>query len=240
MAYKHKYVTGETYAFYNNSDELEDNVEFNYWSFDLVHSDTFIPVYEDVAVLSKDIISGTDYRWYADDFIFPDIENGCYRFIIQDTVQNNVLYVSDIIEVVDSTDGLMYARFRNASNMLNYNYEGLPSFNNKVHIEMFDRKPLLSTTTQGYDLTDGSFKRIRTIRTKNIELVTGWFDENEHEATESMIIHSAFYLAIDDEFKLINFPDEFEYTPEWQENYEFIQVAFRLEIDERSTSNKGI
>ena len=213
MAYKHKYVTGETYAFYNNSDELEDNVEFNYWSFDLVHSDTFIPVYEDVAVLSKDIISGTDYRWYADDFIFPDIENGCYRFIIQDTVQNNVLYVSDIIEVVDSTDGLMYARFRNASNMLNYNYEGLPSFNNKVHIEMFDRKPLLSTTTQGYDLTDGSFKRIRTIRTKNIELVTGWFDENEHEATESMIIHSAFYLAIDDEFKLINFPDEFEYTP---------------------------
>jgi hypothetical protein len=240
MAYKHKYVTGETYAFYNNSDELEDNVEFNYWGFDLVHADTFIPVYEDVTVLSKDIISGSDYRWYAEDFTFPDVENGCYRFIIVDTVQSNVLYVSDIIEVVDSTNDLMYARFRNASNMLNYNYEGLPSFNNKTHIEMFDRKPLLNTTSQGYDLTDGSFKRIRTVRTKNIELITGWFDENEHEATQSMIIHSDFYLGLDNEFKLLNFPEGFEYSPDWQENYEFIQVAFRLEIDERSTSNKGI
>ena len=41
MAYKHKYVVGETYAFYNNSDDLETNANFTYWGFDLVHSDTF-------------------------------------------------------------------------------------------------------------------------------------------------------------------------------------------------------
>lgn len=240
MAYKHKYVTGETYSFYNNSNELEDNVEFNYWGFDLVHADSFIPVFEDVTVLTKDIISGTDYRWYAEDFEFPDVEPGCYRFIILDTVQNNVLYVSDVIEVVDSTDNLMYVKYRNAVNMLNYNYEGLPSFNNKFHVELFDRKPLIKTTTQGYSLTDGSFQRVRTIRTKDIEMITGWFDENEHEAMQAMIVHSAFNLALDNEFKVMNFPDGSEYLPEWQENYEFIQVAFRLEIDNRSTSNKAL
>lgn len=240
MAYKHKYVVGETYAFYNNSDTLEDNVEFNYWSFDIVHSDTFIEVYEDVTVLTKDIISGTDYRWYASDFTFPDIENGCYRFRIVDTVQNNVIFLSDEFEVVSSTDGLMYSKYRNAVDILNYNYEGLPSFYNKAHFEMFDRKPLIKTTTQGYDLTSGSFKRIRTVKTKDIEVITGWFDETEHEAVQSMIIHSDFYLALDGSFKLINLEEGSEYLLEWQENYEFIQASVRLEINDRSSSNKGL
>jgi len=240
MPYKHKYVVGETYAFYNNSDELEDNVEFNYWSFDIVHSDSFISVYDDLTVLAKDIISGTDYRWYADDFVFPDIDTGCYRFIIVDTVQNNVIFISDEFEVVNSTEGLIYSKFRNVVNILNYNYEGLPSFYNKLHIQAFDRKPKISTVTKGYDLSDGSFKRIRTIRSKNIELITGWFDEKEHEAMQAMIIHSLFYLSLDDEFKLINYEDGSEYLNEWQENYQYIQASVRLEIDDRSTTNKGI
>jgi hypothetical protein len=240
MAYKHKYVIGETYAFYNNSNELEDNVEFNYWSFNIVHSDTFITVYEDVTVLTKDIISGTDYRWYAEDFSFPNIDTGCYRFVIIDTVQNNVLYISNEFEVVDESTDLMYVKYRNAVNMLNYNYEGLPTFENKFHVEVFNRKPQNKLTTQGYDLSSGSFKRIRTIRTKDIELITGWFDENEHEATNSMIIHSDFYLGLDGVFRLMNFPDGFEYFVEWQENYDLIEASFRLEIDSRSTSNKGV
>ena len=240
MEYKHKYVIGETYAFYNNSDELEDNVEFNYWSFDIVHADSFISVYDDVAVLTKDIISGTDYRWYAEDFVFPDVYPGCYRFRIVDTVQNNVVFLSDEFEVVDSTDDLMYVKFRNAVNILGYNYEGLPSFNNKFHIETFNRKPLIKSSTQGYDLSDGSFKRIRTIKTKDVELITGWFDEKEHEAMQAMIIHSAFYLALDGSFKLINFEDGAEYLIEWQENYDVIQASVRLEIDDRSSTNKAL
>ena len=37
MAYKHKYVIGETYAFYNNSDALETTASFNYCGMAVPH-----------------------------------------------------------------------------------------------------------------------------------------------------------------------------------------------------------
>ena len=241
MGYKHKYVIGSTYAFYNNSTDLEDNVNFNYWGFDLVQADTFEQVYTDVAVLSKDIISGTDYRWYADSFEFPVVATGCYRFVILDLADNEkVLYMSDEIEVVDSDTGLIYVNFRNAKNILNYNYEGLPIFFNKTHVEMFHRKPLRPTSTQGYPLSSGSFFRVRTLLTKSLEFVTGWFDEKEHDAMQEMIIHSELNMAIDGNFKLINLTQDNEYLLDWQENYEFIQASVRLQIDDRSSSNKAL
>ena len=241
MGYKHKYVIGSTYAFYNNSTDLEDNVNFNYWGFDLIHADTFEQVYQDITILSKDIISGSDYRWYAEDFEFPEVETGCYRFVILDLADNEaVLYLSDEIEVVADDTDLMYVNFRNAKNILNYNYETLTTFYNKTHIEMFNRKPLRPTTTQGYILSDGSFKRVRTLLTKSFEFITGWFDEKEHDAMQEMIIHSELNLVIDGNFELMNLTQESEYLLEWSENYEFIQASIRLQIDDRSSSNKAL
>ena len=240
MGYKHKYVVGETYAFYNNSEDLETNVNFNYWTFDLVHSDSFIPVFDDVAVLAKDIISGTDYRWYADEFVFPTVDNGCYRFIIQDTVQNQVLYVSNIIEVVSNDDGLTLVQWRNEKNILNYNYEGLPSFQNIAHFEVFKRKPLRPELTDGYPLANGSFLRVNTVLTKTFEFVTGWFDELEHDAFQEMLIHSSKLFAFDGNFNEMAKPSESEYLLEWADNYEFQQATVRLEQVSRSSSNKGL
>lgn len=241
MRYKHKYVPGENYAFYNNSDDLEDNVNFNYWAFDLVHSDTFLPVYQDVTILEKDIISGTDYRWYADSFEFPSVPSGCYRFVILDLADSEkVLYISDEIEVLDSTEGLVYCKFRNDKNISNYNYETLTSFYNLFHVELLRRKPLKPQITQGYDLSGGSFKRVRTTVTKTYEFVTGWFDEVEHDAMQDMIIHNDLNLAYSGNFNAMNFPDDSEYSIEWQENYEFIQASVRLEQNDKSSSKKAV
>ena len=240
MGYRHKYVIGHDYAFYNNSESLEDNVNFNYCGLDLVHSDSFIPVFEDVATLTKDIISGTDYRFYADTFTFPTVQTGCYRFIIMDLTDSTILYISNKIEVVDSDTDLMYVNFRNAKNILNYNYEGLTTYENKTHVEMFNRKPLRPVATEGYKLSDGSFKRVRTLLTKSFEFVTGWFDESEHDAMQEMIIHSQLNIAMNGNFELINLVGEAEYVLDWQDNYEFIQASIRLEIDDRSSSNKAL
>src|SRR5210317_830202 len=147
MAYKHKYVKGKTYAFYNNSDTLETTASFNYCGLDLVHADTFIQVVEDVAELSTDILSG-GYRFYADSFVFPNVANGCYRFVILDVSSGEeVLYISDPFEVVDSEEGLIPIKYRNAKNILNFNYEGLTSFYNLGHVEMLRRKPLRDSRT---------------------------------------------------------------------------------------------
>jgi len=240
MEYNHKHVIGETYAWYNNSDDLETTASFNYCGLDLVHADTFIQVIEDVAPISTDIFSG-GFRFYAEDFVFPTVETGCYRFIVIDVAAGeNVLYISDPFEVVSSTDGLLNCKYRNATNILNYNYEGLPNFFNKTHIELFKRKPLRPTNTQGYVLSTGSFQRVRTLLTKNWEFITGWFDTGEHDATQAAIIHSDLQIFIDDNFESLNLTEDSQYTLEWQENYEFIQASVRLQINDRSSSNKAI
>jgi hypothetical protein len=227
MGYKHKYVVGKTYAWYNNSDDLETTASFNYCGLDLVHADTFIQVVEDVATLSTDILSG-GYRFYTEGFVFPEVDNGCYRFIVVDvSAGENVLYVSDPFEVVSSESGLIPIKYRNAKNILNFNY-------------VFKRKPLRPTTTDGYALANGSFKRVRTILTKTWEFITGWFDTKEHDAAHAALVHSDLQLYIDDNWEAMNLPEESDYSIEWQENYEFMQASVRLQIDDRSSSNKAL
>ncbi len=240
MAYKHKYVIGSVYSFYNNSDTLETTASFNYCGLDLVHADTFIQVIEDVATLSTDILSG-GYRFYANDFVFPTVEEGCYRFIVVDVAAGeNVLYISDPFEVVSSNAGLIYTKYRNAKNILNYNYEGLPSLYNKTHIELLKRKPLRPTTTQGYVLSTGSFKRVRTLLTKTWEFITGWFDTKEHDGMQATIIHSDLQLYIDNNWESMNLGGDSEYSLEWSDNYGFIQASVRLQINDKSSSNKAL
>ena len=238
--YNHKYVTSQEYSSYSNNDTLEDNVNFNYWRVDLVHADSFVQVVNDVMTLTKDIVSGSSYRWYTT-FTFPVVENNCYRFVIIDTANSDaVLYISDTLESVDSSTGLMLVKYRNAVNMQNYNYAALPTFYNVFHVELSKRKPLPQKTVGGYDLADGTFFRVRTVRTKTHEFITGWFDEEEHDATDVMSIHSDLQLAIDGNYLAYNSGEDGGYEPPWEENYELIQVSFRMEQENESSSNKAL
>ena len=240
MAYNHKYVMGGLYAFYNNSETLEDDANFATWRLDLVHSDTFVQVSNGVASLTKDIISGTDYRFYATDFIFPTLESGCYKFIIIDTSTSNVLYISRELEVVSADTNLLYIKFRNDKNILNYNYEVLTSYYTKTHVETFKRKPLRPTISEGYSLSDGSFKRVLTVLTKTYEFITGWFDEDEHDGMQASIVHSDYQMAIGSTFKVVNTLEDVAYALEFEENYEFIQASVRMELSNRASSNKAL
>lgn len=239
-SYRHKYVVGKTYAFYNNSDTLETEASFNYCGLDLVHADDFIQVVEDVATLSTDIFSG-GYRFYADAFVFPVVSPGCYRFIIVDvSAGESVLYISDPFEVVTSEEGLIPIKYRNAKNILNFNYEGLASFYNIGHVELLRRHPLRPSVTDGYPLSTGTFKRVRTILTKTWEFITGWFDQKEHDGLQAALVHSDLQLYVDDNWEAMNLSDDSTYNIEWQENYERIQASVRLQENDRSSSNKAL
>lgn len=240
MSYKHKYVPGWDYAFYNNSDDLEDNANFNYWTLDLLHADSLTVALDDVAPISKDIISGSDYRWYVDTFTFPDIDNGCYRFIVYDNANNEVIYIGDEIEVTDNTNNLTYVKFRNSKNILNYNYEVLTTFYNLFHVEMFKRKPKNTERAKGYNLVNGVFKRVRTTLSKSYEWITGWFDEEEHDATQAMSIHSDLNVGYDGELRSVTKDDSDTYEIEWQENYEEVQAKLDLTEVATGSSNKAV
>jgi len=238
MAYKHKYVIGGTYQFYNNSDDLETNVNFNYWTISIVHSDSFVVIVSDFCTLAKDIISGTDYRWYVDAFEFPYVPIGCYRIIIEDTVSGDVIYIGDEIEAVSDTTDLMVMSYRNAKNILNYNYEVLTSFRNVFHVEMFKRKPLKPEKAEGYEFEDGQFYRVSTTFTKTHEFITGWFDEVEHDAMQTAIVHSSVKIAYNGSFNDMAKKDD--YDLDWSENYEYKEASFRLQEIDKSSYNKAL
>ena len=240
MAYNHKYVIGSQYQFYNNSEILDTNVNFASWRCDLVHSDSLVAAVTSVCTLTKDIISGVSYRWYSNLFTFPSVGVGCFRFLVTDTVSGLVMYMSDEIDTATSDEDLLYVKFRNAINIFNFNYVGVPTFYNYYHIEMLKRKPINPEVTQGYDVSTGAFQRVRTIFTKSFEFVTGWFDDSEHEATQTMCIHSDIQIFYNGVWNAMAKPQDSEYLIEWMENYENIEASFRLEQTNKSTSNLAL
>lgn len=228
----------DTYSFYANLNELEDNANFSSWNVSLYHADSLVKEYDSILTLTKDIISGTDYRFYST-FEMPTVANGCYYIIITDTVTNNVLYISNKLEVVSNITDTTFIRYRNDQNILNFNYEGLTTFRNKFRVPIIRRQPLNSLSSEGYDLINGNFKRVRTERVKSLEVVTGFYDDQAHDALQTSLFHSTFEIQHENRWNQYILSDG-DYSPNWQEELEVSQATVRLELADRSSTNKGV
>ena len=73
----------------------------------------------------------------------------------------------------------------------------------------------------------------------NVKLAK-WFDSNEHNAAHEMFVHSDLQIFYNGAFNAMNKPEGSDYSREWEQNYEFIQGAIRLEENDRSNSNKAV
>jgi len=233
------FIPNEEYSFYANLEDLETNDNFNYWECSLYHADSLTKAFENVCILNKDIISGTDYRFYST-FTAPDVPNGCYYIIITDTVDSdNVLYISNKIVVQTDTTDTFLIRYRNAVDILNFGYENLTSYYNKFRIEIIKRQPLNPLTTEGYTLTSGDFKRVRTTKIKDYEWVTGFFGELKHDALNAGVFHSTFQVNHDNRWYTYRLGNG-NYDVQWSENYGLAQALVRLEIADFASSNKQL
>ena len=232
------YPTDE-YTFYSNLDTLENNANFDSWECSLYHADSFVKCVENIVNLTKDTISASGYKFYGT-FITPNIPNGCYYLIITDTVDSdNVLYLSNKLEVVSSTTDTYLIRYRNNQNILNFNYANLTSFKNKFRVPFIKRQPLNTLTTEGYDLINGNYKRVRTERVKTLELVTDYLDEDGHDAFQTALFHSDIEVFYDNKWNQYILADS-SYEPEWSEQFEVSQATVRVEIANRSSTNKAV
>jgi len=168
-------------SFYVNLSTLENNVNFSNWIVHLVHADTYTIADPTIVTLTKDTISGTSYRFYADPWIVDDsLPAGCYRIVIIDSVTSNVLYISNILECLidaQARDETILVRYRNAKNIQNFNYETLTSYYNTCRVRLLGRQPGRQITTEGYNTVDGSFQRIRTSLIKTVKFIAIWLDE---------------------------------------------------------------
>lgn len=230
----------ENLSFYANIDTLEDNANFASWSLRLIHADSNIVAYADIAALTQDVISGSDYRFYLDGYAVPeDFVDGCYRMIIVDETDDSILYISNKVRLNNTiVPKTFQIRYRNTVNILNFNYETLSNFKNEVRIDLIKRQPSYPTVRDGYDLVSGSFNAVRTVKGKAFQFVTDAYNEDDHEAFNSALIQD-LEIKINGEWKTF-VRGEDDYVVEWLENYPLADGSITLEQQDTFSSNKNV
>ena len=245
LRYNNLFFPGETWANYVPLNTLETNANFSSWSVDLYHAPTKTGIgalaWPSVLTLTKDIITGSSYRFYFPEQTIPiNIADGCYRILITDTTGPTVLYISEIIEFISSKTNTLRIRYRNDKNIQNYNYVTLASFKNiqRIKLKRLKGRPLTNST--GFDRVGAAFKLVRSTSSQIWEFTTGWFDSDSHEAFNSATIHTTFEVFIDGNWIQHNRTDSSDYSTPFEEDYPLIQGIIELEQTNKASSNKAV
>jgi hypothetical protein len=230
-------VAGDTFRKYFNIDELETVSSFAQWHLDLVRED-FTVAYSDIGILQKDTLSG-GFRFWTE-FIVPEgLTPGCYRFAIQDDFYSQLRYLSNRVEVSTGTDYTKIVRFRNATNILNYNYEGLPSLYNQFRLKLHQRHLTPQTKATGYELINGSFNPVRYTQGPTAEFITLWYDKEDHKAFNSITLHSDLSIESDNNAEMISYVrGDQDYSIDWQDNYPLAEGTIRMQRNDEYSNNK--
>ena len=227
---------GDTFAFYANLDDLETDSGFANWHLDLLDEDFNVAV-ADIGTLTQDVISGSSYRFYSS-FVVPyNLTPGCYRLAVIDEFYDQVKYISFQMTYKSKSSYTKLVRYRNSKNILNYNYEGLPSFYNTFRVEALTRQPLNQVNQTGYDLVDGSFNPVRTILGQTFEFVLSWADADAHQGFEAATIHSNFEIGDNQGWK--QYIRNSDYQIDWIDDYPLADGTIRLQKKTTYSSNKA-
>lgn len=236
-------VAGDQLASYNNSDELDSSISFSSWHLDLYYAIGSNGVGElavaDIGTLVKDVISGSDFRWYFEFTVPEGLQLGaCFYLIITDASDyNQVVYISPKVKATSITDHTQKIRYRNSKNIQNYNYVGLPDFNNQFRLPIVKRAPVYPTNRTGYDISSGAFLPVRTTQGKTEEFITRWFDDETHTGFNSATIHNGFTIFVDGDFKIYERGEDSEYSLEWIDNYPTAEGVIRLQRKDKYISS---
>ena len=202
--YKPSMVVGEKFSFYANFntpiiDPTKDN-----WKIGLVKIQINDPITKDFDFVfeTTDLIpldfdlSGSEFRFYANEFTVPTLKGGIYRLLIYDDVLGEAKFISNEIFVRTSLKrSLSELRYRNSYDMYDFNYEGLTFFENVVHVDLVKNGFEYAEEKEG-GRAISSGKRYNTqIITDKIYNIKGLdFDVAAHDATIAMRSHDGVKL----------------------------------------------
>ena len=196
------FIGGDVTAFYINFDDAISTTGFSDWRLGLLSCD-YIMINSNLAALSQDLIPNTSsYNVYGS-FTWPVTPNTRHFYlIIYNSSTNAVLYVSNPFAKFTSRMANQFTKtilYRNSKNIFNIRYETLPDFYHRFRIPVQIFKPQNGETSTGYDLSNGTFLRVRSTVKKQYTFITSKFDEFAHDAFFAMCKHHDF-MRIDERF----------------------------------------
>ncbi len=153
-----------------------------------------------IADLNQNVISGTIYSFYADEWTVPELPPGDYQFFLYNDTdfsgETNIYYWSNIFKYIVSPGQTSFVKYRNSVDTLGYAYGSVPAFFNKFRIDLWTGRPNFNENVRGHDTYDGGFIQVKSDIQKIRNFQTRFFDEAAHEAFFSMLSHSN--VLIDD------------------------------------------
>lgn len=212
-------LRGFDHFIYFNLDEPIEDADFSDWQIDLIDSSGTV-VDASIGTLSKDIISGTSYRFYTTVNISASVPKGIYDVVVFNSSTNALKYQMDCVKVITDNDLDEYALFayRNSTNLYNFNYEGILKYNT-VFLPVNVIEHQIETNRKQY--REQSTQKVRNQKStadKVITVETYFFDERAHDMFGVLAQH--------DDIRI-------------NDNRVTVKEDYKVETIQRSTVSKG-
>jgi hypothetical protein len=184
------YLKGYEHFFYANLDDTIEDSDFNDWVLS-VFDGAGNEVAGSIGTLEQDIISGSDFRFYASFTIPESLPDGFYELIIYNSNTDEVKYISNCIEAIsfENIEDYVLLFYRNSSNVFNYNYESVNNYNTVfLPMNVIEQQPEIELT-QYVEQTTGRRRNQKTITSKVIKLETFFFDDEANDMMLALSVH---------------------------------------------------
>lgn len=191
------YLQDFNHSFYVNLDNPISDSDFDNWEVGLFNTEG--NEVQNFGNPTKDIISGSEYRFYFSTVINSS-HSGVHFFAVYNSNDNSVKYQSNFFKVisVDEIENYAFLQFRNSSNLDNFNYETL-SITNSVFLDLDQIDFQYEYELQSYrEQSTGKFRRQKNQKNKVIKLETYLFDEASFDAMYSLCDHDEITINGDE------------------------------------------
>lgn len=155
-------------------------------------------VISDVATIQT-TTAGGGYRIYVENMTIVGLNFGqVYRLIIYDTTNSEVLFQLNCFRFVPVTDTLVEVSYRNSSDIFNYDYEQIPTFRNKIFLDLnviddqgeYDLKQYAEAST-------GLIRNQKSQLKSFVTLESFFFDDVAHSGMKGLSLHDDILLNDD-------------------------------------------
>lgn len=184
------YLRGYIHFFYANLDETIDDTDFDNWRlslFDRFGNETA----SNVGTLIKDLIVGSNFRFYANFTIPVGVNPGEYQLVIYNTVDSTVKYQSNPVQVITDSqvEDFVLLFFRHSTNSFNFNYQGFSNYNTVfLPMNVIEEQPEI-TLNQSRELSTGVIRNQKNQVSKVVQLESFFFDDGANNMMLALSAH---------------------------------------------------
>ncbi len=189
------YLKEFEHFFYANLDSTIDDTDFADWQMNLYDRYANVIV-ADVATLVQDIITGSEFRFYANFTLPPSVADGIYYFVIFNNQTDELKYISNCFRAISNEDigNYVLLSYKNSGNIYNFNYEAVDEFNTVfIDAAVVEEQPE-AEIKQYQEQSTGKVRNLKSQVRKRINLETQFYDDEANDAMLSLSVHDNINL----------------------------------------------